>query len=246
MIQMFLEAGMVAGIYLLLALPALGGKQRGWIAAVAIFSFLSTVAVSLPVTWPHAFPAIGKDWNWDGKLCSIAFTTVAAIVLMVFAGFRRTDFGLTFKQAPGTGRAILFGIVPFLIFDAAIVWAIAPHEAVSPETLAFQGTLPGLDEEFLFRGVMLALFDRMFSAKASILGARMGYGALVVSIVFGLVHAVRIDANFAIHTYVMQGVFAGITGLVLVWIRTRTQSLVVPVLTHNALNLINNILPALL
>lgn len=246
MIRMLLESGIVAGAFLVLALPTFGGKQRGWIVAVTALGFLSTVASALPIAWPQVFPETARQWNWAGKTVSIVFTAIVAILLIAFAGFRRTDFGLTFVQAPHTGRAIAFAILPFLVIAGVLVWLMSPPTPwPSNETLAFQATLPGLDEEFLFRGLMLALFDRMFPAKANVLNARLGYGAIVVSIVFGLVHAVRIDAHLHAQLFIMQGVFAGVIGFVLVWIRARTQSLALPILTHNAFNLLNYVVPAI-
>jgi len=246
MIRMLLQSAVLAGTVLMLALPALRSNQRGWIAGAAALTFLYSVAIFIPIAFPHLLPFLGREWNWTGKLVSIATTTVVTVLLLAFAGFRAHDLGLTFAQAPGTGRAILFGIIPFLILVGYLVWQMSPHSPwPNRETFAYQASLPGLDEEFFFRGVLLAIFDRMFPPKRTVLGARMGYGALAISIVFGIGHALLLDKALHPHFYVVEGLFAGITGLMLVWIRARTQSLVLPVLTHNAVNLLNYIVPAL-
>jgi len=245
MIRMLLQSAVLAGMVLILALPALRSSQRGWIAGAGALAFLYSIAIFIPIAFPHLLPVLGKEWNWTGKLVSIATTTVMTIVLLAFAGFRARDLGLTFAQAPGTGRAMLFGVIPFLMLVGYLVWQMSPHNPwPGRETLAYQASLPGLDEEFFFRGVLLAIFDRMFPAKRTVLGARMGYGALAISIVFGVGHAVLLDKALHPHFFIAEGIFAGIIGLMLVWIRARTQSLVLPVLTHNAVNLINYIIPA--
>ncbi|MDE3115658.1 MAG: CPBP family intramembrane metalloprotease [Pseudomonadota bacterium] len=245
MIRMLLQSAVLAGTVLMLALPALRSNQRGWIVGAAVLAFLYSVAIFVPIAYPHLVPVLGKNWNWTGKLVSIATTAVMMVLLLAYGGFRARDLGLTFGQAPDTGRAILFGIVPFLILVGCLAWQMSPHSPwPDQETLAYQASLPGLDEEFFFRGVLLAIFDRMFPAKRTVLGARMGYGALAISITFGVGHAVLLDKALHPHFYVVEGLFAGITGLMLVWIRARTQSLVLPVLTHNAVNLINYIVPA--
>ncbi len=246
MIRMLLQAAVLAGTVLVLALPALRGKQRGWIAGAAALAFLYSVAIFLPVAYPHLLPHLGKEWNWAGKLFSIVTTTIVTVLLLVFAGFRARDFGLTFVQAPGTGRAILFGIIPFLILVGVLVWQMSPPGPwPGRETLAYQASLPGLDEEFFFRGILLAVFDRMFPTKWDVLGARIGYGALAISIVFGIGHAVLLDKALHPHFFVAEGIFAGVIGLMLVWVRARAQSLVLPVLAHNAVNLLNYTVPAL-
>lgn len=247
MIRMLVQSSVLAGTVLVLALPALAGKMRGWILASALIAFVYSVAIFIPVTFPHLLPALGHQWNWSGKLVSIAATTVMALLLLAFAGFRVADFGLTLRQAPGTGKAIVFVIVPFLILIGLLVWKMSSHGTwPDAETLGYQASLPGLDEEFFFRGLLLAVFDRMFPAKGNILGAKMGYGAIAVSIAFGLGHAILFDKSLSVHFEVLEGVFAGVTGLVLVWIRARTQSLVLPILTHNAVNLLNFLVPAVI
>ncbi len=246
MIRMLLQAAVLAGTVLVLALPALRSSQRRWIAGAAALAFLYTVAIFIPITYPHLLPVLGNQWNWSGKLLSIATTAVVSVLLLAFGGFRARDLGLTFHQAPGTGRAILFGIVPFLILVGYLVWKMSPPSpAPGPETLGYQASLPGLDEEFFFRGVLLAIFDRMFPPKWTVLGARLGYGALAISIVFGVGHVFVLDKALQPHVFIAEGIFATIMGLVLVWIRARTQSLVLPVLTHNAVNLLNYFVPAL-
>ena len=247
MIRMLLQSSVLAGVVLVLALPAMGSRNRGWILASALIAFVYSVAIFLPIAFPHLLPVLGHEWNWTGKLVSIAATSLMVALLLAFAGFRAADFGLTLRQAPGTGKAIVFAIVPFLILIGALVWKMSPHGSwPNAETLGYQASLPGIDEEFFFRGLLLAVFDRMFPAKGNVLGAKMGYGAIAISIAFGLGHAILFDKSLNVHFEIIEGVFAGVTGFVLVWIRARTQSLVLPILTHNAVNLLNFLVPAVI
>jgi len=124
---------------------------------------------------------------------------------------------------------------------AMLMWGITKPPKL--ETLLFEATLPGLAEELVWRGLLLALFDRMFSGRVTILGAALGYGAIVTSLVFGFVHSVQFDSKLVLHTALDNGAFAAATGLVLVWIRARSKSLVFPVLVHNATNLILESIP---
>lgn len=235
----------MGGGYLALSLPGLLTKRRGWVLVIVALAALDAAVLFLPLSLPSLLPPLGRTWNWDGKLASLALTSLAAILLIGLGGFRGRDFGLTLAQAPGTARAVVLGILPFLVLDGVFVFLAQPHEALTRETLLFEATLPGLDEEFLYRGVMLALLDRVFAARVNVLGARVGYGALAVTLVFGLAHAVGVDRHLIWHIELLPGAFATVVGLVLVWIRARTQSLVWPVLTHNAVNVINDLVAAM-
>jgi membrane protease YdiL (CAAX protease family) len=101
--------------------------------------------------------------------------------------------------------------------------------------------MPGLSEELAFRGVILALLDRAFTARFSLGGAKIGYGAIVVTIFFGLEHGVFIGDDLNFHTSWLSGVYAAAVGCVLVWLRLRTGSIVVPVFVHNGLNVVPNV-----
>lgn len=245
MARELLEGGLMAAAFALLALPAITGGRRRWVAAVAILGFLYATLLFLPLAWPPA-RAYNGNWNELGKALTLSMTTVAAVVLIRSGSFTRGDFGLTFAQAIGTRRAVLRAIVPFLLLVAGLVWFLSPAGPLPDhEQLAFEATLPGLDEEFFFRGVVLALFDRMFPPRWNLFGAHVGYGVIATSLVFGLFHAVGIGPHLHVSFYPVPGLLAAAVGLVLAWIRLRTRSLVWPVLTHNAVNLLNDLVPVL-
>lgn len=63
----------------------------------------------------------------------------------------------------------------------------------------------------------------------------MGYGGLLTSVLFGLTHALGYEAgavDFDLMTFAMTGVPA----MLLLWIRERTGSLLLPVIGHNIAN----------
>jgi uncharacterized protein len=232
---------------LLLALPALRrpGNAR-WIAVVVFVAFADSISTLLPII-DKQLQFANVHWNWAGKLIDIAVMLAVALGLAASGAFRLGDFGFALRQAPGTGRALLFMALPFLLVMAALTATLFGNtKPPLPETLYYEATLPGLAEEIVWRGIQLALFDRMFLGRARIGGAELGYGAIAVSLVFGLVHAVQFDAKLVLHTEWLGGAFAGATGLVLVWLRVRSKSLVFPMLTHNATNLILEAVPRLM
>jgi len=110
-----------------------------------------------------------------------------------------------------------------------------PTEPADADTLAFQLTMPGLDEELFYRGVLLVMLNEAFGRPLSVLGAPMGWGALVSSFAFGLTHALGYaDGGFSVDATALA--LTGLPALLLVWIREKTGSVVLPILLHNFAN----------
>ncbi|MEZ5894139.1 MAG: CPBP family intramembrane glutamic endopeptidase [Parvularculaceae bacterium] len=221
------------GVIAVLALIGVGIFRRsfnlGWLVAAlvlyAVYDFLLTRGFHAIPNWPE-----GADWNWLGKIMSFAGMLIVAALPMF--GFKRT--GVTLKQAPNSLLAyVLFAGLSALFFYFAISGADGKPDDL--ETIAFQWTMPGLDEELFFRGVFLLAMNEAFSPRANILGARIGYGGLLTSVVFGLVHAMDYGAggfSFDAMTFTVTGG----PSLLLLWLREKTGSLLLPVIAHNIAN----------
>lgn len=226
---------MFAGLTALLASPGLRRSHALVVWVVAI-----VFADEFAVDWPHFHSSplnlIPGNWNWNGKLLELLVLLAFTAALLGSKLFTREEFGLTFRQRPGTDRAVLFGILPFFILLDAAVLFFAQHDVPSVETVAFQLTMPGITEELAYRGLLLALFDRMFPPTRTILGAKMGYGAVATSLMFFAVHAVSVDRSLHIGFDPLNGASALVGSFVGVWIRARSGSLLVPVLAHNLSN----------
>ncbi|MEM1106645.1 MAG: CPBP family intramembrane glutamic endopeptidase [Pseudomonadota bacterium] len=162
--------------------------------------------------------------NWYGKILS---TLVALAVAAIPAiGFKRS--GMTLKQLPGSWTAWLFAAVVL----GVVTYFAATDGYVSSnlEAKIFQWTMPGLDEELLYRGVLLLMLNEALRSRVTVLGARMGWAALITSILFGAVHGVAFDDGVFQFTLPWSQT---LSGLVLVWIRERTGSVILPILGHN-------------
>ncbi len=229
---------------MLLALPGLrSARNVPWLLLVIGIALADSIATLIPLFYrPLLIPHL--HYNWTGTLIDIAVMVTIMLALSASGLFKRTDFGFTFRQAPGTARGLLLVAVPFLLIVACLTMKFFGETSPPKlETVLFEATLPGLAEELVWRGLLLALFDRVFAGRVTILGTALGYGAIATSLVFGFVHSVQFDSKLVLHTALDNGVFAAVTGLVLVWIRARTKSLVFPILTHNSTNLILESIP---
>lgn len=202
--------------------------RAGWfIAALALYvvydGLLTRLFFSIPNLPPEA------SWNWLGKTMAIA--GMLAIASLPAFGLRRV--GLTLRQRPRFGTPlIVFSLLVGLFTCLAMSDASGTADV---ETIAFQWTMPSIDEELFYRGVLLLMMNEAFTRRASILGAPIGYGGVLTSLLFGLAHGFGYsDGGFQFD--LMTFAVTGLPSLILLWLRERTGSLLLPMLAHSAAN----------
>ena len=169
-----------------------------------------------------------SDWNWEGKALAVLLSLGVAAAL----GFRRS--GVTLRQdRKGLRGALALSAGLLALFLGLALYF--PGEPVDGDALAFQLTMPGLDEELFYRGVLLDLLNEAFGRPLRVLGAPMGWGALVLSVAFGLTHALGY-AEGAFSFDAMAMALTGAPALLLVRIREKTGSVLLPIVLHNFAN----------
>jgi len=218
----------VLGLAALLVLPGLRQPQsRGW-----VLLFISTLVLvpglqALPALWSG--PRLpGERWNWSGQLLGLAGAIWIASMLARRAGMPWREMGFTWAQRPGSLHSAVWVSAATLSLNVLVTrLSTFRLQSVTLETWAYQATLPGLVEEVLFRGVLLALLDRAFTARWSVLGVQAGWGAAVVTLVFVALHGLSVGT--------LLGVLPA--ALLYLWLRLRTGSLALPVVVHNLWNL---------
>lgn len=241
------NAALAAGVFLAFALPGLLKRDAWrWVPVVFVIALLDSVTTLLPFLDRHLqFP--GLNWNWTGKLLNIAAMLLMSVYLIASQRMTAKDIGLTPRQAPGTGRALVTVILPYLAVFAALTLAmLGSTKPPSRETLAYQATMPGLAEELSYRGVQLAIFNKMFTGRFRLFGAEIGYGAIAISMAFGVLHGLGFDKAFHLQMSPLAAAFTGSIGFVLAWLRERSKSLALPVVLHNVTNLIHEVVPRIL
>jgi uncharacterized protein len=168
-----------------------------------------------------------SDWNWQGKLLALA-ATLGIAALPAF-GWRRT--GLTLAQAPGSLRPSIPVAALYCAFFVLIALAFPGGRATADE-VAFQLTMPGFEEEPFYRGLLLLALDRAFRGRVRVLGVDWGWGAVLSCGLFGMAHAFGFShGHFSFDAMTMA--LTGLPSFIVVWLRLRTGSVLLPVVLHN-------------
>lgn len=178
-----------------------------------------------------------SNWNWEGKMLALAVTLGAISVLVR----DKHEVGLTLRQR-NEGR-LLTSIVFFAGLIGIAFWAGSGEASpIDPDAIAFQLTMPGLEEELFFRGLLLYTLDRALIVPQRLPIIQFSLGAVVSTLIFGLAHALYYSAPagwaFALEPFLVS---SGL-GALLMWLRLRTGSLIAPIILHN----LGNTMPFLL
>lgn len=204
-----------------------------WFAA-AILLFNLNVALVLDLFGMNAVllglagdPAL--QFNWVGKI--LALTASLAILAVGLVDSR--EAGITFKQAEKAHIGwIAFAILCIIDIVIALMIETPPFEG---EAIAYQLTMPSIEEELFYRGILLFCLIKAFGAGPRIAAANFGWAALIGSLMFGAVHSLFWAGGepvFAIEIFLITGSL----GLLLTWLRLNTGSILAAVLLHSVIN----------
>ncbi|MDI1363266.1 MAG: CPBP family intramembrane metalloprotease [bacterium] len=211
------------------AIALLGGRQgvsfRWLLVAAGLVLLNDTLLTRVYRLVPDLIPG---DWNWQGKLTAL-LATLAIAALPAF-GWRAS--GLTLRQADLKGPLVVAGLYALLVVGLALAF---PNQPASAETMGFQLTMPGLEEEAFYRGVLLLALDRAFAGRVTFLGVEWGWGAVLSCALFGLAHALGVSHGQVSVDPLTLALTAG-PSFIGVWIRLRTGSVALPIVMHNVGN----------
>ena len=106
------------------------------------------------------------------------------------------------------------------------------------ETLIYQATVPGIDEELMFRGLLLLGLSMAVTGRTwNLWGAPVGWAAILVTLFFALGHSIMVTDG-QLQTSLIALIYTAILGWALIWIRLRTGSILLPIIAHNATNFV--------
>ncbi len=167
--------------------------------------------------------------SWSGKLYSII--CMVLLLYMARKKLRKDAVGLTLRQV--TGSILPACIVTILLAAWALLVGISsPKGKLDIPALAYLAIMPSLNEELVYRGILLAILIKIIPGNLMLFGAPFGWGIIVTSLLFGLLHGFWLDSDLAVHIEVIALRNAIISGLIFAWLRARTGSLVMPMIPH--------------
>ena len=208
------------GALLLMGLLTVGarGDRRPWAGRA-----LALLLLYLVTFW--LMTAIGPPASTFAALVAGAGVLLAVQPLIGLALIERGEIGLA-PPLPGSSIPAVTAIVIALAFNLAVMELRGPAP-VSLSAVLVPLIFAPLIEEFVFRGVLLALVDRASPPRWNMAGARIGAGGVLLTLAFVSVHGVR------------PGVLLGIApaAFLYLWLRARTGSLAWPLVGHVAWNL---------
>ena len=229
----------IINLVVITPLIALGLKHQDakWkcIILFAAFYVVYSCLVFFP-SWMSAFRIIEGEWNWSGKIYGIIRSILFLIIFRKELGDHNF---ITLRQRNTSLKPIL--IVTMIVFVVAVVLAIISIQKSGErfEYFLFQFTMPGLDEELAYRGIILGLLSNALRPKMSIKTISLGNPALLItSILFALGHSFQIDPDWYVHQNWVEFISSFATGLLLGWLTLKSGSILMAILIHDLFNVI--------
>ena len=179
------------------------------------------------------FNIIDGSWNWDGKIYGIV---CGIAIYFIFRRQLSNNNFFTLKQDKvGLKSALKVAIA---ILSIAILGGVVNDREFNIETLLFQISMPGIDEEIMYRGALLGLMCSALRAG----GAAWRNPAIIINaVLFGLVHSLSLGDG-ALQFNSVNFMWTGLLGYGFGYITIKTRSILIPMLTHNLYNFTLNLL----
>lgn len=214
-------------------------KDKVQIKTVGLFSLIfiiQQIVLKLPREI-QGLQIIHGKLNWTGKLFGIFFGLIVYFLLR--QKLKPFDF-LRFKQDPKSLKRTI--LVTIIITCTTLFSFFDTPKQFDFETLIYQLTMPGFDEEIMYRGILLGLLLTCF--KDVIIIGKRTYGnpsVLFIGLLFGLAHGLGVEDNFNLKFDPYSFISTFIPGYVWSWITAKSKSIVQATISHNLMNFIGNI-----
>lgn len=231
---LLLFAAWWAPVFMLALALQLSGKfavQWRWIGLAA--AIYAVYAVAWHLALPDNVLELTAEHRWLSRIASLV-VGLGALALI----WKRTNalspaaMGLTLRQTPGSLKWTI-GACVFLALLGTLPGGFAPGaEQPGIAAIAYHATLPGIEEEIIYRAVLLGLF----SAALGDGRAELVWAAVMSWIVFTLAHAVTLSGE-QVQFSAFIFAYVGLIGIVLTWMRLKSGSILMPAIAHNLVGL---------
>jgi membrane protease YdiL (CAAX protease family) len=172
---------------------------------------------------------IKGSWNWNGKILGILFGVLCYFLFRHL--FIDHDYFRLRQDKTYLKKASIVSLI--VVICATIIWYIFGKSEFNLESLAFQLTLPGIDEEIMYRGILLGLLMSGLKGQVRFIG---NPSLLISSILFGIIHALKMDEGFTPNFNLIYFLQTGLAGYAWGWVTIKSRSIVLAIASHNFSN----------
>ena len=184
----------------------------------------------------------GLSQPWISKILE-AILAVAFIFLYRKISFK--EYGFTTTMQKGSLKPIIIVLIAVTVLVNGVQYLSKGFAGSDTETLLYQATMPGIAQELIFRGVLLGLLNKAFGKTWKVFGANIGWGVVITSVLYGLIHGLFADTGFDIQLDLTKIVVTGLIGFVLAWAKERSGSLIPAIAGHNLINVVGSFITIL-
>ncbi len=232
--DLLLKSLIILGITLLAIFVLIKDRKKAF-PNVVLFS-LFFLSYSFVISLPDFFPALnieGTYYNWTGKILGILWGT--GFYFIIKKHLPGADY-FRFKQAPRSLKPNI--IITLILTVIGVVVSVAFWNGFdwNAEQLLFQLTIPGLDEEIGYRGILLGLLSADLLKNIKIFSIKINSAVLIVSIIFGLIHGLNVGTDLSVHFNAIYTIQTALTGYIWGWMAVKSKSIIMPMISHNAMN----------
>jgi hypothetical protein len=232
MIKLLLETLVPIAIVTPIAIIFLKAKSKINFLRISIFTFCFIVYV-LFLRLPQInrnFYLIESHWNWSGKIFGIIWGIICYFLFKKY--FAENNF-FTLKQNKKNFIKALIVAIAIILYAIVTMFFLASKSKFDFETLAFQLTLPAIDEEIMFRGILLGLLMSSLKSRIPIFG---NPSVLLTALLFALVHALTFTNNYYLNFNIPNFIEIAIVGYVFGWITIKSRSIVLAIFSHSCID----------
>jgi membrane protease YdiL (CAAX protease family) len=210
-------------------------KNKWKVVALCIAAFISNAfLLDLPRN-TEAFNFIGGSWNWSGKILALAGSI--AFYFIIKKKYINGNNFFRIKQAKGSLKPILIALFSLWAIVCTFTLFSGNKMEFTIETLLFQ-LVPGIEEEIIFRGILLGIPLTILNDKIKLGKINIGNPAIyATALLFGISHALSFSNQWAIEFNIGYSIITTAYGFVWGWMAIKSKSILMPILSHNLVNL---------
>lgn len=242
MINAFIENILQLIIVSPLVFISLNKRDKETLKVLLVFIVYFLVRISLlhlPIEYNQT-NFINGNWNWSGKIFAILSSI---LFLLVYRKFKLKDYYLTFKQNQIFIKKGVLIIGLLLLIGSIMSFFLSTPQEWDIETILFQLTMPGLDEEIAYRGLMLGLLTKILKSEIRLFKLSIGNPSiLITAVLFGFAHGFFLTDSYGINFKIFPFIITMVKGFIWGWITIKSGSIIFALISHSLGNLTDKLI----